>query len=197
MNIRNFSSKLAPAQGGTSEYRRTSNYWIALDQKTSVYRGTQGSGRSVWDPNENLRERLSSCRSHLASLVSLFLMLSTNCEIKIQIVVIQYLRSSISTGPTVSKKARYTSLQCFCFFRSISQVTPKIIYFYHQNWNVQQQSTSIIFHSILYHHIVSDVVSPSAYTVEVLVKYRVLFQPMYRLVHTENYAQDQSVQKKM
>ena len=44
------------------KYRRTSNYWIALGEKTSVYRGTRGSRRSTFGRNENLKERLSSCR---------------------------------------------------------------------------------------------------------------------------------------
>ena len=38
-------------------YRRTSNNWIALGEKTSVYRGTQGSRRFACGPNENLIER--------------------------------------------------------------------------------------------------------------------------------------------
>ena len=43
-------------------YRRTSNYWIVLGKKSSVYRGTRGSRRSDCGPNENLKARLSSCR---------------------------------------------------------------------------------------------------------------------------------------
>ena len=85
-------SRMRPESVGFNllAYRRTSNYWIALDEKTSVYRGTQGSGRSVWGPDENLKEFLSSCRSHLVSLAIFNLMLSTNCEIKTQILVIKY-----------------------------------------------------------------------------------------------------------
>ena len=72
------------------EYRRISNYWIALDQKTSVYRGTQGHRGSACVPNENLKERLSSCSQYLSSLVIFVMMSSTNCEIWIQSVVFQY-----------------------------------------------------------------------------------------------------------
>ena len=84
-----------------SGYRRTSNYWIALGEKMSVYRGIRGSRRSACGPSENLKDWLSSCRWYLASLMICVLMLSTNCEIKNQIVVIQYYRNSIITGPTV------------------------------------------------------------------------------------------------
>ena len=38
------------------EHRRTSNYWIALGQKTSVYRGTRSQGQSASRQNENLKE---------------------------------------------------------------------------------------------------------------------------------------------
>ena len=50
---------------------------------------------------ENLRERLISVRYYLESLVIFVLVLSTNSEIEIQFVVIQYQRNSITTGPTV------------------------------------------------------------------------------------------------
>ena len=70
--------------------RRTANYGIALGEKTSVYMGTGGSRRSVCVPNENLNERLRSGRLHLSSPVIFVMMFSANCEIKIQIVVIQY-----------------------------------------------------------------------------------------------------------
>ena len=73
-------------------------------QKTSVYRGTRGSRRSACGPNGNLKERLSFCRYYPASLVIFILMLSANCEIKIQMLVIQYERNSIITGPTVGRK---------------------------------------------------------------------------------------------
>ena len=71
-------------------YRRTSNYWIVSGKKTSVYRGTWGSRRSACGPNENLLERLSFCRYYPACPVIFILMLSVNCEIKIQMLVIQY-----------------------------------------------------------------------------------------------------------
>ena len=68
-------------------YRRTCKYWIALGENASVYRGIQGS---TLCPNENFKEQLSFCTLYLASLVIFFLMVSTNCEIKFQTVVIQY-----------------------------------------------------------------------------------------------------------
>ena len=73
-----------------SSHRRTSNYWIVLGEKTSVYRGTRGSRRSACGPNENLKERLSSCRHYPASLVIFDVMLSANCDINFLILVIQY-----------------------------------------------------------------------------------------------------------
>ena len=71
-------------------YRRTSNHWIVLGEKLSVYRGTRGSRRSACGPNENLKERLSFWRYYPASLVIFVLMVFANCEIKIQILEIQY-----------------------------------------------------------------------------------------------------------
>ena len=67
----------------------------------SVYRGTWGSRRFACGPNEDLKERLSSCRYYLASLMIFNLMWSTNCEMKVQIVVILNWWSSIITGPMV------------------------------------------------------------------------------------------------
>ena len=66
-------------------HRRTSNYWIASGEKTSVYRGTLGSPRSVLGPNEILKEQLSFCRHYLSSLVFVNLVGSTvggisNCQ---------------------------------------------------------------------------------------------------------------------
>ena len=75
---------------GQFAYRRTCNYWIALGGKTSVYSGTQGWRRCACGPNENLKEWLSSCTYYLASLVIFDLMVSTNHEISVQIVVIPY-----------------------------------------------------------------------------------------------------------
>ena len=63
---------------------------IASGEKTSVYRGTFGSQRSVLGPNDFMKEQLSFCRHYLSSLVRVNLMGSANYEIKIQIVVAQY-----------------------------------------------------------------------------------------------------------
>ena len=71
-------------------YHRTSIYWITSGEKTSVYRGTLGSRRSVLCRNEILKEQFSFCRHYLSSLVLVDLLGSANCEIKIQIVAIQY-----------------------------------------------------------------------------------------------------------
>ena len=51
-----------PGSISNRNYRRTSNYWIVLGEKLSVYRGARGSRRSVFGPNEDLKARLSSCR---------------------------------------------------------------------------------------------------------------------------------------
>ena len=56
---------------------------------------TLSSRRSACGPNESLEEWLSSFTENLASLVLFVLMLSTYCEIKIQIVVIQYPKYSL------------------------------------------------------------------------------------------------------
>ena len=64
---------------------RTSNYWIALGERTSAYRGTQGSKRSGLGPIEFLKEWLSFCWLYLSSLVFVDLMGSTQCEIKIKL----------------------------------------------------------------------------------------------------------------
>ena len=79
-------------------YCRASYYWITSGKKTNVYRGTRGSRRSAYGPNENLKKQLSSRREYLPSLVIFVLVLSTNREMKIQIVVIQHYRNSIITG---------------------------------------------------------------------------------------------------
>ena len=94
--------------------RRTSNYWIAQCEKTSVYRGTRGSRRSDYGPNESWKERFRSSKWLLASLVIFVLISSTNCEMKIQIVSIQYKRDSIITGPMVdgSQILRYYQYIC-------------------------------------------------------------------------------------
>ena len=42
-------------------YSRNSDYLIPLSERTSVYRGSRGSGRSACAPNKNLKERLRSC----------------------------------------------------------------------------------------------------------------------------------------
>ena len=78
----------------------TFHYWIALGEKTSVYRGTQGSRRCACGPNENLNERLSSRRWYVSHM-TFVLILFTNCEVKIRIVMIQYKRNSIIAGPAV------------------------------------------------------------------------------------------------
>ena len=101
------------------EYRGTYNYWIALGGKTSVYRGTLGSRWSACGPIEYLKEPLSSCRYNPAPLVIFALVLSTNNEINMQIVVVQYQRVSIITGPTVRKSIRYGEGLCFCFQNEI------------------------------------------------------------------------------
>ena len=85
----------------TYVYRRILSYWIVWGTKTSVYRGTWGYGRSAGGINENLTERWSSCGSYLSSVVFVDLMACADCEILIQIVVIQYLWNSIITGPRV------------------------------------------------------------------------------------------------
>ena len=82
-------------------YRESSNYRIALGEKKECLRGAQGSRRSDCDPNENLKERCSSGKSYIASLVFLVLILSSNCEIEDQIAAFQYYRNTIITGPTV------------------------------------------------------------------------------------------------
>ena len=43
-------------------YRKNSNYWNALGEKMSVYRGTRVSRWSACGPNENLKDQLSCCR---------------------------------------------------------------------------------------------------------------------------------------
>ena len=73
-----------------STYRRTSNYWITSGEKTSVYRGNLGSRRSVLVRKEILKEQLSFCRHYLLSLLHVDLSGSANCEIKFQILAIQY-----------------------------------------------------------------------------------------------------------
>ena len=72
--------------------------WMGKDR---VHRGARGSQRSVAGPNEDLKERLSSCRVYLQAVAFFVLMSSTNGEKKTVIVVIQYQRNSIITGPTV------------------------------------------------------------------------------------------------
>ena len=62
---------------------------------------TLGPRRFVLGPNEILKEQLSFCRHYLSSLVLVDLMVSASCEISIQILAIQYKRSSIIMGPTV------------------------------------------------------------------------------------------------
>ena len=66
------------------KYGRTSG------KKSSVYRGTLGSRRSVLGQNETLKEQLSFCRHYLSALLLIDLLGSANCEINIQIVAIQY-----------------------------------------------------------------------------------------------------------
>ena len=83
------------------DYRRNSTYWIALGGKVRVDRGIRGSRWSACGPNENWKERLSSCREYLVSLVIFVLIWSTNSEINIQIVLIRSWQNSKITGPTV------------------------------------------------------------------------------------------------
>ena len=68
-------------------------FFESLWQKKRVSTGALvlwGFRPSAFDPNENMKERLSSCRKYLEFVVYFVLMLSTNREIKNQIVVIQY-----------------------------------------------------------------------------------------------------------
>ena len=79
-------------------YRRT---WIVLGGKTSVCTGTRGSQWSVGGPKEILKRRSRLCRCYLSSLVFVDLMESANCEIELQIVVIQETQNTIITGHSV------------------------------------------------------------------------------------------------
>ena len=82
-------------------YRRTATFWIVWGEKTSVYRGTLHTRRSVLGPNGILIEQLRFCRHYLSSLVFVDLLESENCEIEIQIVAIPCWRNSIFLGPMV------------------------------------------------------------------------------------------------
>ena len=59
-------------------------------EETSVYRDTIGLWRSILGPNEILNEQLNFCRHDLTSLVYVDMMECANCEMKNQIVTVQY-----------------------------------------------------------------------------------------------------------
>ena len=82
-------------------YNRTPKHRIVLGEKTSVYK--RHSGLQIirlWSKRHF--ERAVEFQQIIASLVIFVLMLSTNCEIKIRIVVIQYQRNLITTGSTIN-----------------------------------------------------------------------------------------------